>query len=93
MTWTDEDALKSMDEQDAEASALTYSITVQTLNYKLNTGQRKAIREMMLQVLVQTRIKMALVMDNPDLYQVKGVLHSPVTGKRPFTEAKTDTNE
>jgi lipopolysaccharide biosynthesis regulator YciM len=89
----DEERLLTMDEMDAEASALHYSIAVQTLNYKLNNGQRKAIREMMHQMLVQTRIKMALVMDNPDLYQVRGEIRSPVTGKRPFTEAKTDTNE
>jgi hypothetical protein len=88
-----EDTLKSMDELDAEASALNYVIQVDTSNYRLNTGQRKAIREMMVQMLLQTRIKLSMVVEDPALIKVRCELRSPVTGKRELHPPRETTDE
>jgi hypothetical protein len=65
------------------AMSATYAINISTRNFRLNTQQREAVHNMVLQMLAQTRVKMGLVLAaDPDSVIVSAELRTSTAGKR-----------
>lgn len=69
-------------EDDKDANGITYTVDIHTRNYKLNDGQRAALREAMVQVLTELSIKMDLVVGEPNACRVKGSINAANSGAR-----------
>jgi hypothetical protein len=77
-----------------EAAVAHYSIHVETRNFKLSPAQREAIHNMFMQMLMQTRIKMQLVLaDDPSSVKVYADLRTPCSGKRELHLPGEDTDD